>query len=73
MRAKRARIQSQSLLSRLGGISLFGVGMSWKAPEPERVVVKDVITSLVPVHKLQAVEFVSGIVILARARPGGFG
>ncbi len=46
MRGKRARVQSQSLLSRLGGISLFGVGMSWKAPEPERVVVKDVITSL---------------------------
>lgn len=46
MRGKRARVQSQSLLSRPGGISLFGVGMSWKAPEPERVVVRDVITAL---------------------------
>ena len=46
MRAKKARVQSQSLLSRLGGFSFLGVGMSWKAPEPERVVVRDVITTL---------------------------
>ncbi len=43
---KRAKVRSQSLLSRLGGFSFFGVGMSWKAPEPERVVVRDVITIL---------------------------
>lgn len=44
--AKRAKVRSQSLLSRLGGFSFFGVGMSWKAPEPERVVVRDVIIAL---------------------------
>lgn len=46
MWGKRAKVQSQSLLSRLGGFSFLGVGMSWKAPEPERVVVRDVITVL---------------------------
>lgn len=46
MKAKRAKIQSQSLLSRLGGFSAFGFGVSFKAPEPERVVVRDVITAL---------------------------
>jgi hypothetical protein len=46
MKAKRARVQSQSLLSRLGGFSAFGFGVSFKAPEPERVVVRDVITAL---------------------------
>lgn len=46
MRAKRAKVQSQSLVSRIAGISALGFGMSWKAPEPERVVVRDVITAL---------------------------
>ncbi|QQO34962.1 hypothetical protein JJC00_04475 [Bradyrhizobium diazoefficiens] len=46
MKLKRAKVQSQSLLSRLGGISAFGFGVSFKAPEPERQVVRDVITSL---------------------------
>jgi hypothetical protein len=46
MRAKRARVQSQSLASRLAGVSILGFGASWKAPEPERVVVRDVITML---------------------------
>lgn len=46
MRAKRARVQSQSLASRLAGVSMLGFGVSWKAPEPERLVVRDVITSL---------------------------
>ncbi|MCP3392349.1 hypothetical protein NLM27_26730 [Bradyrhizobium sp. CCGB12] len=46
MRAKRAKVQSQSLASRIAGISALGFGMSWKAPEPERVVVRDVITAL---------------------------
>lgn len=46
MRAKRAKVQSQSLVSRLAGVSALGFGASWKAPEPERVVVRDVITSL---------------------------
>lgn len=46
MKMKRAKVQSQSLLSRLGGFSAFGFGISFKAPEPERVVVRDVITAL---------------------------
>jgi uncharacterized protein DUF6650 len=46
MKLKRAKVQSQSLLNRLGGISAFGFGVSFKAPEPERQVVRDVITSL---------------------------
>jgi Family of unknown function (DUF6650) len=46
MRIKRARVQSQSLASRLAGVSILGFGASWKAPEPERVVVRDVITAL---------------------------
>lgn len=46
MKTKRARIQSQSLLSRLGGFSALGFGVSFKAPESERAVVRDVITVL---------------------------
>ena len=43
---KRARIESQSLGSRLSGISIFGFGASWKAPEPERNVVRSVVSVL---------------------------
>ncbi len=46
MKAKRARVKSQSLLSRLGGFSTFGFGNSYKASEPERAAVRDVITAL---------------------------
>jgi hypothetical protein len=46
MRAKRAKVRSQSLASRIAGVSALGFGLSWKAPEPERVVVRDVITTL---------------------------
>jgi hypothetical protein len=46
MRGKRATVQSKSLASRLAGVSILGFGASWKAPEPERVVVRDVITAL---------------------------
>ncbi len=46
MRVKRAKVRSQSLANRLAGVSVLGFGMSWKAPEPERVVVRDVITGL---------------------------
>ncbi|MBI2799307.1 MAG: hypothetical protein HYX63_03305 [Gammaproteobacteria bacterium] len=45
-RVKRAKVQSQSLANRLAGVSVLGFGASWKAPEPERVVVRDVITAL---------------------------
>lgn len=43
---KRIRVQAKSLLSRLGGFSVLGVGISFKAPEPDRVIVRDVITAL---------------------------
>jgi hypothetical protein len=46
MRAKRVKVRSQSLANRLAGVSILGFGASWKAPEPERVVVRDVITAL---------------------------
>ena len=46
MRLKRAKVQSQSLANRLAGVSILGFGASWKAPEPDRVVVRDVITEL---------------------------
>jgi hypothetical protein len=46
MRAKLVKVRSQSLATRLAGVSVLGFGASWKAPEPERVVVRDVITAL---------------------------
>lgn len=46
MREKRAKVRSQSLANRIAGVSALGFGVSWKAPEPEPVVVRDVITAL---------------------------
>ncbi len=46
MRIKRAKVRAQSLASRLAGVSMLGFGASWRAPEPERVAVRDVITAL---------------------------
>lgn len=46
MRTKKAKVKAISLASRLSGISILSFGASWKAPEPERVVVRDVITAL---------------------------
>lgn len=46
MRAKRVKVRAQSLASRLTGLSVLSFGASWVAPEPERVVVRDVITVL---------------------------
>lgn len=46
MRGKRAIARSQSLASRLTGLSALGFGANWVAPEPERIVVRDVITAL---------------------------
>jgi hypothetical protein len=40
------RIESQSLASRLSGLSILGFGASWKAPESEREVVRSVLTAL---------------------------
>lgn len=42
----RAKVQSKSLLARLGGFSILGFGVSFKAPEPDRVIVRDIITTL---------------------------
>jgi hypothetical protein len=42
MKAKRAKIWSQSLVNRLGGFSAFGFGVRFQAAESERVVVRDV-------------------------------
>lgn len=46
MRAKHAKVRSQSLASRLAGVSILGFGASWKAPESERIVVRDVVRAL---------------------------
>jgi hypothetical protein len=43
---QRTRIESQSLGSRLSGISILGFGASWKPPEPERDVVRSILTVL---------------------------
>lgn len=40
------KVKSKKLLSRLGGVSAFGFGASWRAPEPERDIVRRVITQL---------------------------
>jgi hypothetical protein len=44
--AKKGRIKAQSLAGRIGGFSALGFGMSVKLPEPERDIVKRVITAL---------------------------
>ena len=43
---KHARIEAKTLGSRLSGLSIMGFGASWKAPEPERDVVRSVINVL---------------------------
>jgi hypothetical protein len=45
-KVKRARIAWKTLVSRLGGFSFFGFGASWKAPEPERDVVRSILNEL---------------------------
>lgn len=45
-RTKKAKVLSQSMASRLAGVSALGFGVSWKAPEPERDVVQGVIAFL---------------------------
>lgn len=42
----RAAIEFRSLASRLAGVSILGFGATFKAPEPERTVVRDVLTEL---------------------------
>jgi hypothetical protein len=45
-RIKGAPIKWKNLASRLTGLSGFGFGASWKAPEPDRDVVRSVINVL---------------------------
>lgn len=42
----KIKIKAKSLLGRIGGVSAFGLGVSWKAPESDRAVVRDVLTFL---------------------------
>jgi hypothetical protein len=46
MKWKRTAIKSESLARRLAGVSAFGFGVSWKAGESEREMVRGVITLL---------------------------
>ncbi|MDP1750850.1 MAG: hypothetical protein Q8L22_15455 [Reyranella sp.] len=46
MLLKKAKLKSKSLLSRLGGVSAFGFGVSFKPPETDRTVVRELLTFL---------------------------
>lgn len=43
---KKAVGTGKSLLNRIAGVSFMGVGVSWKAPELERKVIRDLLTQL---------------------------
>lgn len=43
---KNAIGTGKSLLNRIAGVSFMGVGVSWKAPELEKKVIRDLITKL---------------------------
>lgn len=43
---KRAKLKSKTLLSRLGGFSAFGFGVSLKLPEADRTIVRELLTVL---------------------------
>ncbi len=46
MSLKKAKLKSKSLLSRLGGVSAFGFGVSFKPPEADRTIVRELLTFL---------------------------
>jgi hypothetical protein len=46
MSLKKAKLKSKSLLSRLGGVSAFGFGVSLKLPEADRTIVRELLTFL---------------------------
>ena len=46
MKLKKTKIKAREYLSRLGGVSFLGVGVSFKIPEPERAAVRDLLTFL---------------------------
>jgi hypothetical protein len=43
---KKAKLKSKTLLSRLGGFSAFGFGVSLKLPEADRTIVRELLTGL---------------------------
>ena len=46
MAAKKKLLKFQELASRINGVEAFNVGVQWVPPEPERKVVRDVLTFL---------------------------
>jgi hypothetical protein len=46
MSMKKAKLTSKNLLSRLGGFSLFGFGISFKPTEADRTIVRELLTFL---------------------------
>ncbi len=46
MSLKKAKLKGKTLLTRLGGVSAFGFGVSLKLPEAERTVVRELLTFL---------------------------
>ena len=46
MSIKKAKLTSKNLLSRLGGFSMFGFGLSFKPTEADRTIVRELLTFL---------------------------
>lgn len=46
MSVKKAKLASKGLLSRLGGVSAFGFGLSFKPSETDRTIVRELLTFL---------------------------
>ena len=46
MSMKKAKLKSKSLLSRFGGFSAFGFGVSFKPKEADRTIVRELLTFL---------------------------
>jgi hypothetical protein len=46
MSLRKAKLKSNTLLSRLGGVSAFGFGVSLKMPEADRTIVRELLTFL---------------------------
>jgi hypothetical protein len=46
MSLKKAKLKSQTLFSRLGGVSAFGFGVSFKPTEADRTIVRELLTGM---------------------------
>jgi len=46
MSLKKTKLKSKTMLSRLGGVSAFGFGVSLKLPEADRTIVRELLTFL---------------------------